>query len=107
MKLIPTWSIEEDHNKQKNTSLIGQIVSRQPYKDIDENLSYILSTAYIIGYNFEAGEDKKFTFTSLADGMTNRYDSIEDIVKTLNEGVYLPVTHSIITKIMGYKVPQQ
>lgn len=104
MKLTPNWNIEQDHNEERGTSLIGKVVYVHCQNPLN-TLSYALSTAHIIGW--QAIKDKKdkdyFTFTSLADGMTMCY-SLEKLLNILNEQPYVPMPSSVLQACMGVKV---
>lgn len=105
MKLKPHWSIEEDHSKEKDTSLIGKIVYCHCQEPMS-SLSYALSTAHIIGWRVELKEKDKgyFTFTSLSDGMTICY-SLEALIEALNRQPYIPIPSSVLHAIMMEKQP--
>jgi hypothetical protein len=105
MKLTPNWNIEQDHNKERGTSLIGRVVyvhCQEPLRDP----SYVLSTAHIIGWDVTKNKDEDgyFTFTSLADGMTAHY-SLEKLIEVLNAQPYLPIPGSALQKAMAWKIP--
>jgi hypothetical protein len=105
MKIQPNWNIEEDHNPERGTSLIGKVVychCQEPMR----NLSYALSTAHIIGWN--GAKNKKdegyYTFVSLADGMTGNYN-LKELINILNAQPYVPIPSSILAAIMLEKQP--
>ncbi len=106
MKLQPNWNIEQDHNREAGTSLIGRVVychCQEPMR----NLGYALSTAHIIGWDASKSEKdggEYFTFVSLGDGMTMRY-SIDKLISVLNGQPYVPIPSSVLSAIMLEKQP--
>lgn len=106
MKLTPNWSLEEDHNDAKGTSLIGRIVYCH-CEEPKEHASYCLSTAHIIGWDSKEHSKKTpaLTFTSLSDGMTTRY-SPEELIDLLNRQPYLPMPATALYAAIKYKCPK-
>jgi hypothetical protein len=103
MKLTPNWNIEQDHNEERGTSLIGRVVyvhCQEPMK----SLSYALSTAHIIGWNPNKKTPDYYTFTAICDGMTTDY-SLEELIQHLNAQPYVPIPSSVLQAIMLEKQP--
>ena len=106
MKLQPHWNIEEDHNRERGTSLIGKLVychCQEPLR----NPSYVLSTLHIIGYDSSKSEKeggKYFTFVSLADGMTT-HRTLDELITMLNNRPYVPIPASTLQAAMLEKQP--
>lgn len=105
MKLQPKWSLA-DHNRATSQCLHGKIVYCPQDSTAKEDLSYILSTLHIIGFDTSASSktDGAFTFTSLGDGMTNTY-SLEKLLDILNSQPYIPISSSLLQRVMQFKVP--
>lgn len=107
MKLTPTWSIEEDHNPARGTSLIGRLVCCYTDSD-DPSPGYLLSTLHIIGYDGlkDKKDDGYYTFVSLGDGMTYHY-TLDRLIEVLNGQPYIPASNTSVIAALNFKVAKK